>query len=128
MGELFNGAGTILFVDDEKSIRIMAKIMLKRLGYKVETIPDPKNALGLFQSKPDMFDLVITEMIMPQMTGLKLYEKLQEIRSNVPVIICSGHSTFIDEAKAKKLGIAGYVMKPMSMTRLEKAIRKALDK
>jgi len=121
------GTETLLFVDDEKPINIMAKIMLKRLGYKVETRLNPVEALDLFQSKPDGFDLVITDMTMPQMTGVQLSEKLMEIRSDIPVIICTGHSSLIDEKKAKKLGLAGYIMKPISMSRLAKSIRKVLD-
>ena len=128
MDELHRGTETILFVDDEESIRIMAKIMLKRLGYRVETSLIPTEALDLFQSKPDKFDLVITDMTMPQMNGIKLFEKLLEIRSDIPVIICTGYSSLIDEAKAKKLGIAGYFMKPISVTRFAKFIRKVLDK
>ena len=121
------GNESILFVDDEKSIIIMAKIMLKRLGYKVETSLLPEKALNLFQSNPDSFDLVITDMTMPQMTGTKLFEKLRKIRPEIPVILCTGHSSLIDKAKAKKEGFAGYIMKPMSMSRLAKSIREALD-
>jgi len=122
------GHETILFVDDEKSITDMTQKMLKRLGYKVETSLKPLQALDLFQSKPDFFDLVITDMTMPQMTGAKLSEKLMKIRSDIPVIICTGHSSLIDEEKAKRLGIAGYVMKPASISTIAKVIRKILDK
>ncbi len=122
------GHETILFVDDEKSIRLMARIMLKKLGYTVETMQDPVKALALFQLKPYSFDLVITDMTMPHMNGAKLTEKLMEIRSDIPVIICTGHSSLINEEKAKKLGLAGYIMKPMSISRLATSIRKVLDK
>jgi len=126
--EIPRGHETILFVDDEKPITDMTQKMLKHLGYKVETSLNPLQALDLFRSKPDTFDLVITDMTMPQMTGAKLSEKLIEIRSNIPVIICTGHSSLIDEEKAKQLGIAGYVMKPVSMATIAKAIQKVLDK
>jgi PAS domain S-box-containing protein len=128
INEIPRGHETILFVDDEKSIADMAQKMLKRLGYKVETSLNPLQALDLFKSQPDEFDLVITDMTMPQMTGAKLSEKLIEIRSNIPVIICTGHSAIIDEEKAKQFGIAGYVMKPVSMSIIAKTIRKVLDK
>ena len=75
-----------------------------------------------------MFDLVITDMTMPQMTGSKFSKMLKEIRSDIPVIICTGHSSLIDEEKAKELGIDGYVMKPVSMLEITKAIREVLDK
>jgi len=128
LDELPRGTETILFVDDEESIRIMGKIMLKRLGYKAETKRNPAEALALFQSQPDRFDMVITDMTMPQMTGVKLSEKLMAIRPDIPIIICTGHSSLINEAKAKKIGLAGYIMKPMSMSRLAKTMRKVLDK
>ena len=122
------GHETILFVDDEKSITDMTQKMLTHLGYKVETSLNPLQALDLFKSKPDEYDLVITDMTMPQMTGAKLSKKLMEIRSDIPVIICTGHSSLIDEEKAIQFGIAGYVMKPMSMPTIAKTIRKVLDK
>jgi len=122
------GHEAILFVDDEISIATMIKRMLERLGYKVETKMNPVEALDLFESKPDHFDLVITDMTMPQMTGVKLSEKLMEIRSDIPVIICTGHSSMIDEEKAKLLKIAAYVMKPITMTEISQTIRKVLDK
>ena len=126
--ELTRGTETILFVDDEEPIRIMGKLMLKRLGYKVKTCQNPREALDLFQSEPDYFDLVITDMTMPGMTGAQLSEKLLKIRPDIPIILCTGHSSLINEAKAKKLGMAGYIMKPMSISRLAKSIRKVLDK
>ena len=126
--ELTRGTETILFVDDEEPIRIMGKLMLKRIGYKVKTCRNSREALDLFQSKPDYFDLVITDMTMPGMTGVQLSEKLLEIRPDIPIIICTGHSSLINESKAKKLGIADYIMKPLSISRIGKSIRKVLDK
>ena len=126
--EIPGGKERILFVDDEKSIADMTQTMLKRLGYKVEISLNPIQALDLFQSKPDTFDLVITDMTMPQMTGAKLSEKLIKIRSDIPIIICTGHSFLIDEEKAKQLGIACYLMKPVSMSNIAMAIRKIFDK
>ena len=70
---------------------------------------------------------MITDMTMPQMTGVKLSEKLKDVRSDIPVIICTGHSSLIDEEKAKKLGIAAYVMKPLVMSDIAKTIGKVLD-
>jgi DNA-binding NtrC family response regulator len=69
----------------------------------------------LFQSKPDAFDLVISDMTMPQMNGVALSEKLKTVRFDIPVIICTGHSSLIDEETASEMGIAAYVMKPTPM-------------
>ncbi|MDX2444307.1 MAG: response regulator [Bacteroidales bacterium] len=121
------GTETILFVDDEKAITDMAQKILEKLGYKVTVRLNPIEALSLFQSKPDAFDLVVTDMTMPHMTGVKLAQKLKEIRSDIPVIICTGHSSLIDEEKAKRFGIDGYLMKPMPMSIVSKEIRRVLD-
>jgi PAS domain S-box-containing protein len=121
------GSETILFVDDELSIVKMVREMLERLGYKVETAITPQDALERFRLNPDHFDLVITDMTMPQMTGVKLSEKIMGIRPDIPVIICTGHSVLIDEERAKQLGIAAYVMKPIIMTEIAKTLREVLD-
>ncbi|MCP4718005.1 MAG: PAS domain S-box protein [Desulfobacteraceae bacterium] len=126
--EIPGGKERILFVDDEKAIADMMQKILKHLGYKVEISLNPIQALDLFQSKPDTFDLVITDMTMPQMTGATLSEKLIKIRSDIPIIICTGHSFLIDEEKAKQLGIADYLMKPVSMSKIAMTIRKIFDK
>jgi signal transduction histidine kinase/CheY-like chemotaxis protein len=125
--EIPGGYETILFIDDEESIVNMTEQMLKRLGYKVKTKMNPVEALELFKSKPYRFDLVITDMTMPQMSGVKLYEKLMEIRADIPVIICTGHSALIDKKKSRKLGIAAYVMKPIVLRDIANTIRNVLD-
>jgi len=121
------GNETILFVDDEESITIMIRQMLERLGYQVETQLNPEEALELFKSKPQDIDLVITDMTMPQMTGVSLSKKLKTVRSDIPVIICTGHSSLIDEDKAKELGIDAFAIKPIVKKDIAKAIRKVLD-
>jgi PAS domain S-box-containing protein len=122
------GNETILFVDDEISIVKMVKRMFERLGYKIETATTPQDALEQFSLNPDNFDLVITDMTMPQMTGVKLSEKLMDIRKNIPIIVCTGHSTLVDEEKAKEQGLAAYVTKPIDMQKTAQTIRKVLDK
>ena len=125
--ELLHGAETILFIDDEIPITKVVKKMLERLGYKVKAITNPVIALELFKSKPDQFDLVVTDMTMPQMTGMKLSEKIMGIRPDIPVIICSGYSSLVNEESAKLLGIAAYVMKPIDSKELSEIIRTVLD-
>ena len=118
--------GKILFVDDEQSICSMAEKMLKRLGYGVEVSLDPIKALDLLRSKPDDFDLLITDMSMPEMNGIKLCEKIKEIPCDIPILICTGDSALIDEEKAGNLGIAGYIPKPASMAETAEIIREIL--
>ncbi len=117
----------ILYVDDEASIAQIVEQMLERQGYSVEAQTSPAAALELFLSQPDAFDLVVTDMTMPQMTGVQLSEKLKKVRPGIPVIICSGNSALTDEEKAKTIGIDGYVMKPLVMRDIAKSIRNVLD-
>ena len=126
--EIPRGSETILFVDDEISIVNMVQRMFERLGYKVQTATTPQDALEKFSLNPDNFDLVITDMTMPHMTGVKLAKKLMDIREDIPIIICTGHSTLVDEEKAKELGLAAYIMKPINMQETAQTIRKILDK
>jgi PAS domain S-box-containing protein len=125
--ELPTGDERILFVDDEKSIVNMAKSMLERLGYRVETKMSPVEALALFRSKPDEFDLVITDMAMPQMTGDRLVKEILNIRPEMPVILCTGFSEKISEEKAKKFGIKAFALKPLVKTEFAVIVRKVLD-
>ncbi len=126
--EIPRGKETILFVDDEISIADMVQRMFERLGYKVQTAITPQEALDRFALNPDHFDLVITDMTMPQMTGVALSEKLMDIRPDIPIIICTGHSALVDEEKAKELGLAAYIMKPIDMRETAQTIRKVLDR
>jgi CheY-like chemotaxis protein len=126
--KLPTGNEAILFVDDEKSIVLLVQQMLERIGYQVESRMNPAEALEYFRLRADQFDLVITDMTMPRMTGIELSKKLKEIRKEIPVIICTGYSDLIDEKKATELGIAGYIMKPIGLMEIAKTIRKVLDK
>ncbi len=122
------GKETILFVDDEQALVTMSKQMLELLGYRAVTRTSSVEAFELFQHDPYRFDLVITDMTMPNMTGEKLAHKILEIRSNIPVILCTGFSELITEQRAKKLGISAYMMKPLVMRDLANTIRDVLDK
>ena len=121
------GKERILIVDDEEQIVRMTQQMLKRLGYHVTARTSSIEALEAFRSAPDKFDLVITDMTMPNMTGVRLTQKLIEIRSDIPVIICTGFSEKISEHKASTMGIRGYVMKPVVRSELGKKIREVLE-
>ncbi len=121
------GTERILLVDDEDQIVRMEKQMLVRLGYSVTERTGSIEALEAFRTAPDKFDLVITDMTMPNMTGIQLSQKLLTIRPDIPIIICSGFSEQISAEKAKALGISGFVMKPVIMRALAHIIRKVLD-
>jgi CheY-like chemotaxis protein len=116
----------ILFIDDEPALVEIGKQMLERLGYEVTARTSSMEALELFKAKPDQFDLVITDMTMPHMTGEKLAEQLINIRSDIPVIICTGYSERISKEKAGERGIKAFVMKPLLMRDLAKTVREVL--
>jgi signal transduction histidine kinase/DNA-binding response OmpR family regulator len=125
--QIQKGTERILLVDDEDSIVKMEQQMLDRLGYHVTARTSSIEALEAFRSAPDNFDLVITDMTMPNMTGIQLSQKLLEIRSDISIIICTGFSEQIDEEKVKAMGIRGYTMKPVVKSELGKKIRDVLD-
>jgi PAS domain S-box-containing protein len=117
----------ILFIDDEDTLIDLGESMLKKLGYRVETRTRPDEALESFRAAPDNYDLVISDMTMPGMTGDLLAAELMKIRADIPVIICTGYSERIDEKRARDLGIKGLVMKPFTIRGLSKTVRDALD-
>jgi PAS domain S-box-containing protein len=117
----------ILFIDDDPAIADLTKQMLERLGYEVVTRTSGIEALELFRAKPDDFDLVITDMTMPNMTGDTLGKELMRIRPDIPVILFTGYSERISEEKARAIGIREFAMKPLAMWQLADIIRKVLD-
>jgi len=114
-------------VDDEHSLAQLGRLMLTRLGYRVETEINPMRALELFKSDPAGFDLVISDMTMPGMTGDKLAKELLAIRPDIPIIICTGYSEKIDRDKARAAAISEYVEKPVDQQEMSELVRKLLD-
>ncbi|BCO08972.1 hypothetical protein GF1_13480 [Desulfolithobacter dissulfuricans] len=122
------GKEKILFVDDEATIAQMGRQMLESLGYRVKSLTSSQAALEEFQIHPEYYDLVITDMAMPKMTGSELTEKLLAIKQDIPIILCTGFSEMMNKDKAKSIGIREYLMKPVTMLDLAKAVREVLDK
>ena len=122
------GREKILFVDDEQALVTMSKKMLELLGYHAVTRTSSVEAFELFQHDPYRFDLVITDMTMPNMTGDKLAAKMLQIRPDIPIILCTGYSDQITERRAKEMGIKAFVMKPLVMKDLAAQIRDVLDR
>ena len=125
--ELLTGNETILFIDDEVLMVNIAKQILERLGYVVETKTNPVDALELFRSNPSRFDLVISDMAMPQMNGDKLVKELLAIRSEMPIVLCTGFSEKVSAENANKLGIRAFAMKPLAVDDFARVVRNALD-
>jgi len=120
------GTEHILLVDDEKEILTMEKKVLTRLGYQVTSFTHSTEALKIFSKNPDEFDLVITDMTMPNLSGDKLSTELIKIRSDIPILLCTGFSETISEQKAASLGIRGFLFKPIVMKELAQKIRDVL--
>ena len=121
------GSERILFVDDEKSIMDLGRQVLEQLGYQVEAINSSVEALELFKAGPETFDLIITDMTMPKMTGAKLAQEILAVRPDMPMILCTGFSESINEEKALAIGFKEYIMKPISIDQIARSIRRALD-
>jgi PAS domain S-box-containing protein len=120
------GSGKILFVDDEKMLVDIGERILKRLGYEVCSRTSPREALELFKSKPNYFDLVISDQTMPGMTGDALAKELMKINPGIPVILCTGYSQLINQQKAVENGIKALVMKPILINEMADAISNVL--
>jgi PAS domain S-box-containing protein len=117
----------ILLVDDEKTIVQLQTQVLEELGYTITSFTDSLAAVDGFQADPEGFDLVITDMAMPRMTGAKLAGEMIAIRSDIPIIMCTGFSDRISEETAKFAGIKHLFMKPLVVSDLAFAVRKVLD-
>jgi PAS domain S-box-containing protein len=122
-----SGSDRILFVDDEEVVVDANKRILKGLGYRVTSTMDSGDALVIFKKNPENFDIVITDMTMPYMTGAKLAGELLKIRPEIPIILCTGYSYLITPEKAREIGIKKFLMKPFSRREIAEAIRSVLD-
>lgn len=114
-------------MDDELTNVKMIETYIKSLGYLVTPFTSPGAALKEFKESPEKFDLVITDMTMPEMTGEKLVTQLLTIRNDLPIVLCTGYSELMNAEKAKSIGIKSYVTKPIILTDLAKTLRKVLD-
>jgi len=125
--ELPKGRERILFVDDEEILVKLGQVMLAKLGYQVDGQNNSEKALEMFKAEPGRYDLVITDMTMPGMTGVELARELLSIRPNLPVILCTGFHDSITPVKAKQLGFREFVLKPILMQQIAGIIRRILD-
>jgi len=126
-GEIKGGSERILFVDDEQSMVDLNHQRLERLGYQVKSTTKPVEALEWFRVDPDQFDVIITDMTMPQMTGDRLTKEILKIRPEMPVIICTGYSERMSEKDAEALGAQKYIEKPVGIQNLAAALREVLE-
>jgi PAS domain S-box-containing protein len=125
--KLESGSERILLVDDEQPIAKLEKRMLEGLGYHVTMRTSSIEALAAFRAKPDAFDLVVSDMTMPNMTGDRLAREITSIRPDMAVIICTGFSERLTEKNADENGIRGFLMKPVVRSKMAQMVRNVLD-
>jgi len=125
--EVLTGKESILIVDDEDMVTEVGKHMLEKMGYRVQTARRGKEALEIYKKNPGAINLVILDMIMPEMGGAATYTKLKEIDSDIKVLLSSGYSIDGQATKILDRGCNGFIQKPFTMNELSQKIRKVLD-
>jgi DNA-binding NtrC family response regulator len=116
-----------LLVDDEEQLANLGRMILKHCGYEAVCHTSSIEALEAFREAPHRFDLVITDQTMPHMTGEELVRELRDIRPDVPIILCTGFSHTMTEETAQELGINAFLIKPLLLHDLVRAIRRVLE-
>jgi len=123
---VLGGRGHVLLVDDEVALAQLGREMLTSLGYEVTLRYSSLDTLEVFRKKPQAFDLVITDMTMPNMSGAMLAREMLKIRQDIPIVLVTGFSELINEEDAKGIGIREFLMKPVSLMNLSQTVRKVL--
>jgi len=126
--DLIQGSGHIMVLDDEDDILEISQVMLEKQGYQVSAFKDGISALDAFNKDPGLFDLIVTDMAMPKMTGAEFSVKILDIRKDIPIVLCTGYSDNFDAEMAHEIGIKQYVQKPVIWQDLSAHIRELLDK
>jgi len=121
------GTERILFIDDERPIAEMSRQRLSLLGYRVTVVNSSLEALERLAAGPEEFDLIITDMTMPRMSGDRLAIEAKKLSPRVPVILCTGYSKKMSPEKAAAIGIDAFIMKPVAVNEMAETIRKVLD-
>jgi len=127
MDTIPTGKERILFVDDEDILTELGRKVLEGLGYEVTVRTSGLKALATFRRHPNRFDAVITDHTMPGMTGMDLARQILQIHPGLPIILCTGYSTLVNEKQAKAEGIKGFAIKPLSKSLIATLLRKVLD-
>ena len=127
MQPIRQGTETILLVDDEDVVLRSCEALLSRLGYRVLTARNGKDAVELFQKEKDGIAMVILDMIMPGMGGAEVFDELRAVRKDARVLLSSGYSRDGLAARIMERGCSGFIQKPFTVEELSRALRKILD-
>jgi PAS domain S-box-containing protein len=121
------GKGRILLVDDEEMVLTSLRNALQRSGYDVIALNNSMEALELFRRNPQEFDIVVTDLTMPQITGIELAKRFIALRPDIPIVLCTGFNDVLDELEAKAIGVRELLLKPAGTSELSSVIRRALE-
>jgi CheY-like chemotaxis protein len=124
--DLVRGTGHILLVDDEAQVVQVTSELLSSLGYKVTGRTSAYDALALFLQNPSGYDLLLTDLTMPELTGLELCEKIKAIRKDLPVVLFTGYSEQLPKKAGERAGVDQYCMKPVSMRELSSVVHSTI--
>jgi len=125
---MLRGEERLLIVDDEAALREVVQHILENIGYHVTVAATPIEALARFTATPHDFDMLITDMNMPDMDGAELINKVRALRQDLPVILCTGFSETMNEKATRALGNARYLLKPVTQKELHETIRSLLER
>jgi DNA-binding NtrC family response regulator len=114
-------------VDDNESVVNVVETTLEYLGYRVTGFTEAQEALKVFSEKPSEFDLVITDYVMPNLTGEDIAQKMLRIRSDIPIILCTAYSNLISWEKAMAIGFRELILKPFNYREFAEIVRRVLD-
>lgn len=126
-GTIAGGTERVMVVDDETSVIEVFRDILEQCGYRVDTFSCGEDALAAITKKPDLYDLVITDQIMPYMTGIELTRHIHRIAPRMPVVLCTGYIKDMDMQSLEKQGVSAMCRKPLDMHSLAQVVRRALD-
>ncbi len=125
---VIKGSGTVLLVDDEEVILEVSQDLLKAMGYRVLLAKDGKEALEIFKKNQDVIDIVVLDMVMPNMGGGEAYDSMKEIKPDIKVLLSSGFSVDGEATEILERGCDGFIQKPFTMKELSAKIREILEK
>jgi len=114
-------------VDDEHTVITVGKLMIEEMGYDVMTAHGGRHALEKFKENKDEIDMVILDIIMPDMDGGKVYDQMKELRPEIKVLLSSGYSKDVNAESILARGCNGFIQKPFRMEHLSSEIKKILD-
>lgn len=129
VSEIYKGNGqSILFVDDELAITQIVKQILERLNYKVDCYNDSVLAYDSYVENPEKYDLIMTDMTMPKMTGIDLIQRIRLVSKDIPIILCTGYAETLTNESIDKFQINDYMLKPISIQMISQKLHNVFSK